>query len=435
MNLTRTAVAAVAAIYRPNRTGLVTRDGYLGQVRLAGKEKAMFRNAVITTIGVLVLLLWPTAPVVAQQNAPFQLKVTGSCAAGSSIRIINADGSVVCQVDSGAGVTDVTASAPLSSSGGTTPNISLPDVNINGAYLNTAIGPAALVANTSGSNNTASGFGALASNTSGSINSASGAFALVANTTGRANTASGASALFSNTEGIANTASGYGALGSNTTGVNNTASGYGALFNNTSGGGNTASGVNALRTNTTGNFNTAIGHLANVASTDLSNATAIGANAGVDASNKIRLGDANVSVIEGNVAYTFTSDKNQKENFQPVDGKDVLRKLRGFNLTSWNYIGHDPKEFRHYGPVAQEFFAAFGHDGIGTAGSPTTINSGDLAGILMSAVQELAKQNLELKSDNAAMRSDNAAIRARLDSLEQLIRSDNVARVVTLVEK
>jgi hypothetical protein len=70
--------------------------------------------------------------------------------------------------------------------------------------------------------------------------------------------------------------------------------------------------------------------------------------------------------------------------------------------------------------------AAFGHDGIGTAGSPTTINSGDLTGILMSAVQELAEQNLEL-------RSDNAAIKARLDSLEQLIRSDH-GSVLSLVE-
>ena len=158
-----------------------------------------------------------------------------------------------------------------------------------------------------------------------------------------------------------------------------------------------------------------------VSANNLDNATAIGAGTVVNVSNKIRLGDANVTVIEGQVAYTFSSDKTQKENFQPVDGEEVLRKLRGFNLTSWNYIGHDPKQFRHYGPVAQEFFAAFGHDGIGTAGSPTTTNSGDLAGILMSAVQELAKQNLELK--------------ARLDSLEQLVKSDHVGHVLDVVEK
>ena len=96
----------------------------------------------------------------------------------------------------------------------------------------------------------------------------------------------------------------------------------------------------------------------------------------------------------------------KKENFQPVDGEDVLRKIRDFNLTSWNYIGHDPKQFRHYGPMAQDFFAAFGQDGIGTIGTPTTLSSGDMVGILMIAVQTLEKQNRDLK--------------ARLENLERI---------------
>ena len=66
-------------------------------------------------------------------------------------------------------------------------------------------------------------------------------------------------------------------------------------------------------------------------------------------------------------------DKTQKENFQPVDGEEVLGKIRGFELSSWNFIGHDPKKFRHYAPMAQDFFAAFGHDGLGQIGSKTTI--------------------------------------------------------------
>ena len=46
----------------------------------------------------------------------------------------------------------------------------------------------------------------------------------------------------------------------------------------------------------------------------------------VDASNKIRLGNASVTVIEGQVAFTFTSDINGKENFRPVDGGEILKK-------------------------------------------------------------------------------------------------------------
>src|SRR5207249_4195471 len=155
-----------------------------------------------------------------------QERVTGTCPAGSSIRVINADGTVVCEVDD-LGVTAVTASTPLVSSGGTTPNISLPNVIIGGDDLNTAIGRGALSSNTGG------WFSALPSNTAGDSNTASGANALASNTTGNGNTASGFNALTSNTTGGANTASGGGALVSNTTGNSNTASGVNALFHNT----------------------------------------------------------------------------------------------------------------------------------------------------------------------------------------------------------
>ena len=98
-----------------------------------------------------------------------------------------------------------------------------------------------------------------------------------------------------------------------------------------------------------------------------------------------------------------------------MDGEEVLRKIQGLSLTSWNYIGHDPKEFRHYGPMAQDFFAAFGNDGVGTIGTAMTINSGDMAGILMIGVQALEKQNREVKAENADLK-------ARLERLEGVVK-------------
>jgi len=194
----------------------------------------------------------------------------------------------------------------------------------------------------------------------------------------KTNTTLGIGALRSNTMGTVNTANGAFALGSNTTGSFNTAFGSDALRDDTTGSFNTASGVSALISNSSGSNNTAVGASPNVSLGNLNNATAL-SGAVVDASNKVRLGNIAVTVIEGQVAFTSVSDKNKKEKFKPVDGEDVLRKIRGFELTSWNFIGHDPKEFRHYGPMAQDFFAAFGHDGIGQIGSETTINSGDTA--------------------------------------------------------
>ncbi len=192
--------------------------------------------------------------------------------------------------------------------------------------------------------------------------------------------------------GPTNTSLGRGALNSKTTGSYNTATGVNTLRSNTTGIANTASGYNAL------SFNTAIGARADIATGDLTNATAIGANAIVNASNKIRLGDDNVSVIEASVGLSVVSDKTKKENFQPVDGEEVLSKLRSLQIPSWNFIGQDPEKFRHYGPMAQDFFAAFGKDGVGTIGTSTTINTNDLTGILMIAVQRLEERNAELKA-------------------------------------
>jgi trimeric autotransporter adhesin len=220
--------------------------------------------------------------------------------------------------------------------------------------------------------------------------------------------------LRNNTTGSNNTASGIGALVNNTTGSSNTASGARALFSNTEGVENTATGFNALYSNTTGTRNTAIGFAANVSAGDLKNATAIGFEAIVNDSNKIRLGSTAVTVIEGQVAFTAVSDKTQKENFKPVDGEEVLGKIRGLELSSWNLIGHDPEKFRHFGPMAQDFFAAFGHDGVGQIGTETTINSGDLAGILMVAVKALEKRTAELKQKQAQL----AVLESKLEDLK-----------------
>ena len=282
------------------------------------------------------------------------------------------------------------------------------DCNTTG-YCNTASGYNALYSNT-GSNNTASGYDTLYSNTVGGNNTASGYQALYLNTGGFSNTASGAYALYFNTTGIANTASGYQALDGNATGQYNTASGYDALTSS-SGNYNTASGAYALF-NASGSYNTAVGYNANVGGGNLTNATAIGAGAIANASNKVRVGNDSVTVIAGHVGFTVDSDRNQKENFLPVDGETVLRKIRRLKLTSWNFIGHDPKQFRHYGPMAQDFFAAFGHDEVGTIGTDTTITSTDIDGILMIAAKALEKRTVEQEKEIAQLK-------ARLEALER----------------
>ena len=121
------------------------------------------------------------------------------------------------------------------------------------------------------------------------------------------------------------------------------------------------------------------------------------------------------------MAFTYPSDRNRKENFRPVDGQDVLHKIRAIPVQSWNYIGQDPAQFRHLGPMAQDFFAAFGRDDIGTNGTPTTINSGDMQGILMVAVQALEHRTSEQQETIRRLEADKAELKDRLDELEKRV--------------
>lgn len=297
--------------------------------------------------------------------------------------------------------------------------------NISGS-LNTATGGSALASNTIGSGNTASGYHSLGMNTSGNSNTATGADALRSNTTGSQNTAAGEHSLYNNTTGASLTGVGFNSLRDNSSGFNNTAGGAYALLLNTTGANNVAFGVNSLQTNTIGTQNTAIGYAADVSAGNFTNATAIGAGAIANASNKIRIGNAAVTVIEGQVAYTFTSDVNSKENFLDLDGEKVLEKIGRLHLSSWNYKEQDSEKFRHYGPMAQEVFKEFGFDGIGVSGTPTTINSGDLMGIMLAALQALEKRTQEydkLAAEHQSVLSSLQILQTEILELKETLRA------------
>src|SRR5258705_4409370 len=195
-------------------------------------------------------------------------------------------------------------------------------------HTNTATGVQALYSNTIGFFNTATGVQALNYNTTGSYNTAHGQGALFSNTTGSDNTANGNYALFDNTTGSNNTADGIEALKSNSTGFFNAANGYHALYYNTTGSDNTANGPYALISHTTGTYNTALGAFADVAIGNLTNATAIGAIAVVNASNKIRLGNSSITVIEGQVAFTPSDGRFKKNIKENVPGLDFISSLK-----------------------------------------------------------------------------------------------------------
>ena len=131
--------------------------------------------------------------------------------------------------------------------------------------------------------------------------------------------------------------------------------------------------------------------------------------------------DVGVQVLPGGNSWTTASDVRLKENFLPVNGEAFLRNIAGMNLTTWNYKTQNPATFRHYGPMAQDFYAAFGKDGLGTIGCDTLINQQDFLGINLIAIQALVKRTDELNGENAVLKSELRELKARMEKLENHI--------------
>ncbi|HXW01086.1 MAG TPA: tail fiber domain-containing protein, partial [Anaerolineae bacterium] len=139
-------------------------------------------------------------------------------------------------------------------------------------------------------------------------------------------------------------------------------------------------------------------------------------------------GAIGVRVPAGSNSWTTISDAKLKENFLPVDGELFLQRISKLPLTTWNYKTQDPKTFRHYGPMAQDFYAAFGKDAYGTIGCDTLINQQDFLGVNLIAIQalekrttQLAAENQDLKKQNANLTAGQEALIVRLEKLEKLL--------------
>jgi hypothetical protein len=102
-------------------------------------------------------------------------------------------------------------------------------------------------------------------------------------------------------------------------------------------------------------------------------------------------GDLSTGVYmnNGDNDWTGVSDRNLKENFTPVDGQEVLASLAEIPITTWNLKGQDAS-IQHMGPVAQDFYAAFGlgYDELHITGT-------DPDGVALAAIQGLYELSQE----------------------------------------
>jgi hypothetical protein len=129
----------------------------------------------------------------------------------------------------------------------------------------------------------------------------------------------------------------------------------------------------------------------------------------------------------GDNSWSQISDSTKKEKKLPVNGEELLNSISKFNLCTWNYKGQDPRSFRHYGPMAQEFHQAFGHDAIGTIGNDTLINQADFLGVSFTAIQALEKRTEKigqqqkeisvLEKQNRLLADNNEVLKTQIQTL------------------
>lgn len=133
-------------------------------------------------------------------------------------------------------------------------------------------------------------------------------------------------------------------------------------------------------------------------------------------------------------SWASISDSTKKEKFVEVDGESMLQRASKMRATTWNYKGQDSKIFRHYGPMAQEFFAAFGQDKYGTIGNDTTIASADIAGVNFVLIQALEKRTRVLQEENAKLKVemlDYKEVVSRVGKLEAMLNKEKIPAKAT----
>jgi hypothetical protein len=273
----------------------------------------------------------------------------------------------------GAGVTSVTASSPLSSSGGATPNITITDA------------------------------GAAAS---GVVNTTTQSFAgnktfnsdIIVN---GVNIGKGASSIASNTR------VGVGALSSITTGIHNTSIGNGAGDLITTGESNTFLGSDAGFNITTGSYNTVIGHNSYPSANNGTLQLIIGHNLLGKGNYTAFIGGSGGAYNEKNVTtWETTSDIRLKKNIKTYN--EGLNKINQIDVKNFEYRSKDEiidslklsvieRSGIQIGVIAQEYKEIFPESVSVNSTGILSINTDNLIWHLVNSIKELSAELKILK--------------------------------------
>lgn len=128
-------------------------------------------------------------------------------------------------------------------------------------------------------------------------------------------------------------------------------------------------------------------------------------------------------------SWVNSSDRDAKENIEPVNTREVLHKVSQLRVNSWNYKA-EGKAVRHIGPMAQDFAAAFS-----VGDDNKHISTVDADGVALAAIQglhqlvnerdaeirRLKKQVVALEQQVEAVQGVRHQWEARLGSIEKAL--------------
>jgi hypothetical protein len=123
--------------------------------------------------------------------------------------------------------------------------------------------------------------------------------------------------------------------------------------------------------------------------------------------------NAGVKLDPGGGAWLNLSDRASKRAIEPASGRKVLRKLASVPVSTWSYRAQDPS-IRHIGPMAQDFYRAFG-----VGEDRRHINSVDADGVALAAIKGLARELRAERRRRHEQERRMARLKARVAALER----------------
>jgi hypothetical protein len=117
------------------------------------------------------------------------------------------------------------------------------------------------------------------------------------------------------------------------------------------------------------------------------------------------------------------SGRTRKSNIVPLDDAAVLDKVAALSVSEWSYTAE--RGVRHVGPMAQDFYAAFG-----VGEDNRHITSIDEDGVALAAIKALRAENASLRQRLTLDEALHARDEAQLAILEKVVEKLAGARAV-----